>query len=84
MKYLLILFVRVYQKTLSKVLPPSCRFTPSCSEYAIIAIRRFGAVRGGYLAFLRIVRCNPFSAGGLDEVPLVFSFFRKKDQEEKK
>lgn len=69
MKYLLIGLIKLYRVTLSKILPPSCRFTPSCSEYAIIAIGRFGAVKGGYLSLKRIIRCNPFSKGGHDPVP---------------
>lgn len=69
MKYLFIGLIKLYRVTLSKILPPSCRFTPSCSEYAIIAIGRFGAVKGGYLSLKRIVRCNPFCEGGHDPVP---------------
>ena len=69
MKHLFIGIVKLYRMTLSKILPPRCRFTPSCSEYAIIAIGRFGTVKGGYLALKRIVRCNPFSSGGHDPVP---------------
>jgi putative membrane protein insertion efficiency factor len=69
MKYLFIGIIRVYQKTLAKWLTPACRFVPSCSEYACVAIMRFGIFKGGALAFWRICRCNPFSAGGLDPVP---------------
>lgn len=69
MKYLFIGLIKLYRVTLSKILPPSCRFTPSCSEYAIIAIGRFGAVKGGYLSLKRIIRCNPFCEGGHDPVP---------------
>lgn len=58
--------------TISKITPPHCRFTPSCSEYAINAFRSFGAVKGGYLTLRRIIRCNPFSDGGPDPVPAVF------------
>lgn len=61
--------IRLYQRTLSRVLPPTCRFQPSCSEYARIAILHYGIVRGGWLALRRIARCNPFSAGGWDPVP---------------
>ncbi|NLJ17065.1 MAG: membrane protein insertion efficiency factor YidD [Clostridiales bacterium] len=78
MKYLMIAIIKLYRMTLSKVLPPSCRFTPSCSEYAIIAVERFGAVKGGYLALKRIIRCNPFSEGGYDPVP------EKTDRKKKK
>jgi hypothetical protein len=69
MKYILIALIKLYRITLSKIIPSACRFTPSCSVYAITAIERFGAFKGGCLSFRRIVRCNPFSAGGLDEVP---------------
>lgn len=78
MKYIFIALVKLYQVTLSKILPPSCRYTPSCSAYAIIAIRRFGAVKGGYLALRRILRCNPFCCGGLDPVPEKFSLRVRK------
>lgn len=74
MKYLLIAAIKLYQKTLSRLLPPCCRFYPSCSRYAVTALGRFGAVKGGYLAIRRIARCNPFNAGGSDPVPERFSF----------
>ena len=69
MKYLFIGIIKLYRLTLSKVLPPCCRYYPSCSEYGLTAIRRFGAVKGGYLAFWRIFRCNPFGNCGYDPVP---------------
>jgi hypothetical protein len=81
MKYIFIAIVKLYRMTLSKIIPPSCRFTPSCSAYAIEALERFGAVRGGFLSFVRIVRCNPFSAGGYDPVPLVFTMKRNNKTE---
>jgi putative membrane protein insertion efficiency factor len=65
----LILLVRVYQITLSPLLPTSCRYYPSCSTYAIEALERHGAVRGGWLTLRRLVRCNPFTPGGYDPVP---------------
>ncbi|HCS31329.1 MAG: membrane protein insertion efficiency factor YidD [[Eubacterium] siraeum] len=77
MKYVLLFFVKIYRMTLSKWLPRCCRFTPSCSEYAMIALRRFGAVKGSYLAIRRIIRCNPFSEGGYDYVPEQFYFFKR-------
>ena len=58
-----------YQRYLSPLLGPRCRFHPSCSEYGREAIRRFGAARGGWLALRRILRCQPFCAGGYDPVP---------------
>ena len=65
----LVLFVRGYQLFLSPFLPPSCRYTPSCSAYAIEALQRHGALRGGWLALRRIARCHPFRPGGYDPVP---------------
>ena len=66
---LLLLPVRTYRVFLSPVLGPACRFTPTCSAYAEEAIARFGAIKGGYLAIRRILRCQPFSAAGIDPVP---------------
>ncbi|MCL2036014.1 MAG: membrane protein insertion efficiency factor YidD [Oscillospiraceae bacterium] len=71
MKHLFILPIRLYQLTLSRILPPMCRFTPSCSQYAITAYERFGVVKGSYLALRRILRCHPFNEGGYDPVPTV-------------
>ena len=61
--------VRGYQLAVSPLLPPSCRFTPSCSQYALEAIIRHGAMKGGWLAARRLVRCHPFHPGGFDPVP---------------
>lgn len=69
--------VWLWQNTLSRVLPPSCRFHPSCSRYGMEALRRFGLVRGGWLALWRILRCNPWGGSGNDPVPTRFSFFPK-------
>lgn len=66
--------------TLSKLKPPCCRFYPTCSAYGIEALKRFGTVKGGYLTIKRIVRCNPFSAGGYDPVPEEFFFFRRTNR----
>lgn len=76
MKYILIGLIKLYRITLSERLPRLCRFTPSCSQYALTAVSRFGAVKGGFLAFWRICRCNPYSAGGWDPVPEEYYFFR--------
>jgi len=65
--------VRVYQWLLSPVLPMSCRYHPSCSHYACEAFSRHGALRGGWLAAARILRCHPWRAGGLDPVPEHFA-----------
>lgn len=60
--------IRVYQRTLSRLLPPSCRFYPSCSEYGWQAVRRYGVWRGGWLTIKRLSRCHPFNPGGYDPV----------------
>ena len=65
----LILFVRLYQLTLGPLFGNCCRFYPSCSQYALMALRRHGAFRGTMLAAWRLLRCNPFNPGGVDEVP---------------
>ena len=61
--------VRAYQLTLSPLLGRQCRFLPTCSHYAVEAVERHGAVKGGWLAFRRILRCHPFAAAGYDPVP---------------
>jgi putative membrane protein insertion efficiency factor len=60
--------IRVYQKVVSPLIGPHCRYYPSCSEYAVQAVRRFGILRGLVLAGWRLLRCNPLSAGGIDQV----------------
>jgi hypothetical protein len=69
MKTLLIVAIRLYQKFISPLLPPSCRFYPSCSEYACQALAKYGALKGLGLAAKRLLRCHPWHAGGLDPVP---------------
>jgi putative membrane protein insertion efficiency factor len=66
---LFLVLIRIYQVCLSPMLGPSCRFYPSCSEYAYQAILRHGPVTGVFLAVRRILRCHPFNPGGLDPVP---------------
>lgn len=61
--------IGLYQRFLSPLLPPSCRFTPSCSKYTVEAIQKYGALRGALLGAWRILRCNPFGKGGYDPVP---------------
>lgn len=68
MKQLPLALIRFYQATLSRVLPSSCRFVPSCSEYGYEAIEKYGIVKGGVLTVWRILRCNPFCPGGYDPV----------------
>ncbi|MCK5341436.1 MAG: membrane protein insertion efficiency factor YidD [Desulfobulbaceae bacterium] len=68
MKKICTYLIRSYQLFLSPLFPPTCRFTPSCSQYAIQAINLHGAGRGLYLAIRRILRCHPFSQGGYDPV----------------
>lgn len=64
-----ILPIRFYQLFISPLTPPSCRFVPTCSQYAVEAIRRHGVVRGGWLAVKRLLRCHPWGGSGYDPVP---------------
>ncbi|HIS01188.1 MAG TPA: membrane protein insertion efficiency factor YidD [Candidatus Excrementavichristensenella intestinipullorum] len=61
--------IRFYRRRISPCMPPCCKYYPTCSQYALEAIRRYGALKGGALALWRILRCNPFSHGGYDPVP---------------
>ena len=69
MKGAVLAVLRFYKRYVSPGLPPACRYTPTCSEYAMEAIERHGVLRGGWLAARRLVSCNPFSRGGYDPVP---------------
>ena len=69
MKYVVKLLIRAYQVLISPLFPPSCRFTPTCSSYALQAVDRYGALKGGWLALKRIGRCHPWNPGGYDPVP---------------
>jgi putative membrane protein insertion efficiency factor len=69
MRFLLVALLRLYQLALSPLLPPACRFYPSCSQYALLAIRQHGAVRGIWLGLCRLARCHPWHPGGVDFVP---------------
>ena len=74
----LLLPLRFYRRFISPYLPPSCRFYPSCSTYAVEALTRFGAARGSYLALRRLLRCGPWTMPGRDPVPEVFSWRRQR------
>ena len=69
MKRFLVFWIRAYQAGVSPLLPASCRFTPTCSEYAREAVERHGAARGSWLAAKRVARCHPFGGRGSDPVP---------------
>lgn len=69
MKRILLWLIRFYQRRISPGLPPSCRFVPTCSEYARQAIEKYGALKGTYLAVRRQLKCHPFHPGGYDPVP---------------
>ena len=68
MKRLLLAAIRFYRRRLSPHKPPCCRFVPTCSQYALEAIERYGALRGGLRSLWRVLRCNPFCKGGYDPV----------------
>jgi putative membrane protein insertion efficiency factor len=67
-KFLLIYLLKAYKLLISPLLPPACRFTPTCSEYAVEAIGEYGALRGSYMALRRLLKCHPFHPGGYDPV----------------
>ena len=69
MKKFLIISIIFYQKWISPLKPPTCRFIPTCSSYAIEAIRKYGAAKGSLLAVKRLLKCHPFYKGGYDAVP---------------
>ncbi|QYA47917.1 membrane protein insertion efficiency factor YidD [Nosocomiicoccus ampullae] len=69
MKKLILKMIRSYQKYISPMSPPTCRFYPTCSQYAIEAVEEHGAIKGSYLATRRILKCHPLHEGGFDPVP---------------
>ena len=69
MSRVFILLIKIYKRVLSPLLPPACRFIPSCSEYSMQALEKYGFSRGIYLSIRRILRCHPFNPGGYDPVP---------------
>lgn len=68
MRHIFIFIIKIYQKFISPLLPASCRFYPTCSEYAVQAFQKYGAFKGFYKSVWRILRCNPFGKGGYDPV----------------
>ena len=68
-KSILLFLIRCYRRFISPLFPPCCRFYPTCSTYAMQAIEKYGALKGGWLALRRILRCHPFHPGGYDPVP---------------
>lgn len=69
MKKLVISAIRFYQREISPLSPPRCRYIPTCSQYALEAVEKYGSIKGTFLAAKRILRCNPFHKGGYDPVP---------------
>ena len=67
--FLLIIPIKIYQIIISPLLGPSCRFTPTCSQYAVEAIQKFGPFKGSWLSFKRILKCHPWGGSGYDPVP---------------
>lgn len=84
MKRLLIKLIRIYQKYISPLKKPSCKYYPTCSEYTLRAIERHGAVKGAILGLWRIMRCNPWSMGGVDHVPEKFHLYTLKSEKNRK
>ncbi|MCD6518564.1 MAG: membrane protein insertion efficiency factor YidD [Anaerolineae bacterium] len=68
-KFIVLGLIRFYQRVISPMFPPSCRFVPTCSEYTYQAVQKYGVIRGLWLGINRLLRCHPFSPGGYDPVP---------------
>ncbi|MBR1750753.1 MAG: membrane protein insertion efficiency factor YidD [Ruminococcus sp.] len=79
MRYLAIALVRLYRKIISPLTGAHCRYYPTCSQYAIDAFKKHGFLKGGVLSAWRIMRCNPFSRGGVDYVPETFTLRTKRE-----
>lgn len=73
MKKVFIFIINIYRKFISPITPPSCRYYPTCSAYAVEALDKFGFLKGSYLTVRRVLRCHPFRKGGFDPVPDKFS-----------
>jgi putative membrane protein insertion efficiency factor len=69
MKRVVLALIWLYQNTISRILPPSCRFQPTCSHYTFEAVEKYGALKGSYMGLKRILRCHPLTEGGYDPVP---------------
>ncbi len=80
MRFILKALIRFYQYCISPLKPACCRFTPSCSEYALEAISMHGACKGSIMAFLRLIRCQPLCKGGYDPVPAVWPCPKPKSE----
>ena len=80
MKRAMLASLRFYKRRISPLLPPACKYTPTCSEYAMQAVERYGAADGGYLAARRLLRCHPFAKGGYDPVPERVDTIIRKDE----
>lgn len=80
MKRAMLASLRFYKRRISPLLPPACKYMPTCSEYAMQAVERYGAVYGGYLAARRLLRCHPFAKGGYDPVPERVDTIIRKDE----
>ena len=80
MKRAMLASLRFYKRRISPLLPPACKYTPTCSEYAMQDVERYGAVYGGYLAARRLLRCHPFAKGGYDPVPERVDTIIRKDE----
>ena len=80
MKRAMLASLRFYKRRISPLLPPACKYTPTCSEYAMQAVERYGAVYGGYLAARRLLRSHPFAKGGYDPVPERVDTIIRKDE----
>jgi putative membrane protein insertion efficiency factor len=76
--------IRAYQKYISPLKKPCCRYYPTCSEYALEAVRKHGTLKGLILAAWRLLRCNPYSRGGVDYVPEKFHLYTLKSEQKKK
>lgn len=83
MKGIILGLIEGYRRFVSPLLPASCRYIPTCSQYALEAVKRFGARRGFVLAVRRLLRCNPFAQGGYDPVPDEYPTRKKKTYERK-